>query len=84
MGYTSINAQGLSAPPYLVSFFFTIGVTYLSDRVGQRGPFHICAGIAGGVGYVLFATTRSTAVKYFALFLAISGLYPFIALSFIW
>jgi hypothetical protein len=31
-GYSSIRAQGLSAPPYLGSFFILLASTYMSDK----------------------------------------------------
>lgn len=33
IGYTSLNAQGLSAPPYVAAYFVYIAASYMSDRV---------------------------------------------------
>ena len=79
MGYSSINAQGLTAPPYFLSFLFCIGTTYIADRTKQRGIMLICLSLIGGTGYVLLATVKSTGVRYFAIFLAAAGIFPCIA-----
>jgi hypothetical protein len=78
MGYSSINAQGLTAPPYFLSFLFCIGTTYIADRTQQRGIMLICLSLIGGTGYILLATVHSTAVRYFAIFLA-AAIFPCIA-----
>lgn len=69
--FTSIQSNGLSAPPYLLCWFAICGVAWLSDRVGLRGPFvSICALIAA-VGYVILGTTDGVGPRYFALFLSV-------------
>ncbi|BGO97348.1 putative High-affinity nicotinic acid transporter (putative) [Rhodotorula toruloides] len=80
MGFTSIRAQGLSAPPYLASFFVVVGVCWLSDRVGDRTAFLIPLSMLGGIGYLLLALVTSTGVRYFAIFLCASGIFPCIGL----
>ena len=79
MGFTAVNAQGLSAPPYFVSFLVTIGSTFLADRIQQRGLTVITASIVGGTGYVLLATCKNVGPKYFGVFLAAAGVFPAIA-----
>lgn len=79
MGFTSINAQGLTAPPYFLSFLVCIGTTYIADRTQQRGLMIIGLSLMGGVGYVLLATVKSVGVRYFGVFLAASGVFPAIA-----
>src|SRR6266566_3899078 len=66
MGFTSIHAQGLTAPPYFLSFLCCILTTYLADRTRQRG-------------LVLLAVCRGVAVRYFAIFLASVGVFPSVA-----
>ncbi|BGP22421.1 hypothetical protein JCM10295v2_001300 [Rhodotorula toruloides] len=80
MGFASIRAQGLSAPPYLASFFVVVAVCWLSDRVGDRTAFLIPLSIVRGVGYLLLALVTSTGVRYFAIFLCASGIFPCIGL----
>ncbi|TPX18857.1 uncharacterized protein E0L32_011472 [Thyridium curvatum] len=79
MGFSSINAQGLSAPPYFLSFLVCIGSTWVADRTGQRGLVIVALSVVAGVGYILLATVRTVAVRYFGVFLAAAGVFPCIA-----
>jgi dipeptide/tripeptide permease len=79
MGYTSINAQGLTAPPYFLSFIMCILSTYIADKTRQRGLVIITLSIIGGIGYIILATCQTTGVRYFAVFLAAAGVFPAIS-----
>lgn len=79
MGFTSIHAQGLTAPPYFLSFLVCILTTWIADRTGQRGLMIVALSIIGGVGYILLATVHSVGVRYFGIFLAAAGVFPAIA-----
>ncbi|KAL1865108.1 hypothetical protein VTK73DRAFT_5478 [Phialemonium thermophilum] len=79
MHYSSIDAQGLTAPPYFLAFLICILTTYISDRTRQRGLMIIALSLIGCVGYVLLATVRSVPVRYFGVFLAAAGVFPAIA-----
>ncbi|KEQ89759.1 MFS general substrate transporter [Aureobasidium pullulans EXF-150] len=79
MGFESITAQGLSAPPYFLSFLITIASAYIADKTQQRGLTIIILSIVGGVGYVMLATTTGTGPRYAGVFLAASGVFPCIA-----
>ncbi|OBT78678.1 hypothetical protein VF21_02354 [Pseudogymnoascus sp. 05NY08] len=79
MGYTSIHAQGLSAPPYFLSFLVLIASTWIADKTQQRGLMIIGLSLIGGTGYIILATVTSTGVRYFAIFLAAAGIFPAIA-----
>ncbi|KAJ2976223.1 hypothetical protein NUW58_g8140 [Xylaria curta] len=37
MGFTAVNAQGLSAPPYLLAFIVCVTTAWVADRTQQRG-----------------------------------------------
>lgn len=63
MGYSSIRAQGLSAPPNLAAFFVLLAVTFASDRVGDRTLFLIPLATMAGIGYLLLALIKLTAVR---------------------
>ncbi|KAG9196876.1 hypothetical protein G6514_003205, partial [Epicoccum nigrum] len=84
MGYTSINAQGLSACPYLTAYVICITASFLSDKARMRGSFIIFFCCAGAVGYILLATIHTTGVRYFATFLVCAGVFPAVALTFTW
>lgn len=79
MGYSNINAQGLTAPPYFLSFLVCIGTTYIADRTQQRGLVIAALSLIGGIGYILLATIHSVAVRYLGVFLAAAGVFPAIA-----
>ncbi|KFX95719.1 hypothetical protein V490_03700 [Pseudogymnoascus sp. VKM F-3557] len=79
MNYTSINAQGLSAPPYFLSFLMCILTTWIADKTGQRGLMIIGLSLIGAAGYVILAAVTSTGVRYFAIYLAAAGIFPAIA-----
>lgn len=75
IGYTSINAQGLSAPPYFVAFLCALITTYIADKTQQRGLMVITTSVVGGIGYVILATVVTAGVRYFAVFLAAAGVF---------
>lgn len=79
LGFTAINAQGLSAPPYFLSFLLTIGTTWTADKTQQRGLHVITLASIAGIGYIILAVTTNTAARYFAVFLAAAGVFPTIA-----
>lgn len=80
MGFSSIRAQGLSAPPYLGAFFILLASTFMSDKLADRTIFIIPLAAIAGIGYLLLAIVKTTAVRYFAVFLAAGGLFPVIGL----
>ena len=75
MGYGSIDAQGLSAPPYFVAFLFALITTFIADRTQQRGLVLITTSLVGGLGYIILATVTRVGVRYFAVFLASAGVF---------
>ncbi|KAK7516126.1 major facilitator superfamily domain-containing protein [Phyllosticta citriasiana] len=79
MGFTAIDAQGLTAPPFFLSFLLTLATTYISDRTQQRAYMIMGLTLMGGVGYVLLAATDSVSVRYLGVFLAAAGIFPAIA-----
>lgn len=68
--FTDIQANGLSAPPYLLCFISIVTCAFISDRVGVRGPFVAGAALIAAIGYILLGTSKVVAVRYFGLFLA--------------
>jgi retrograde regulation protein 2 len=79
MGFTAIKAQGLTAPPFLLSFMLTLSTTWLADRLQQRGLVIACLSATGAIGYLLLATCTSVVVRYIGVFLAASGIFPAMA-----
>ncbi|KAJ4393960.1 hypothetical protein N0V93_003177 [Gnomoniopsis smithogilvyi] len=79
MGFTSINAQGLTAPPYFLAFLVCLSTTWLADRLQQRGLIIGALSLVGCLGYVLLATCKPVIVRYVGVFLAAAGVFPAIA-----
>ncbi|KAJ4423186.1 hypothetical protein N0V82_002180 [Gnomoniopsis sp. IMI 355080] len=79
MGFTSINAQGLTAPPYFLAFLVCLSTTWLADRLQQRGLIIAALSLVGCLGYVLLATCKPVVVRYIGVFLAAAGVFPAIA-----
>jgi MFS family permease len=79
MGFSSVNAQGLTAPPFFLSFIVTIITPWIADRTQQRGIMIVILSIIGGTGYIVLATAKTVAGRYTAVFLAAGGIFPTIA-----
>jgi len=79
LGYSSVNAQGLTAPPYFLAFLVCLATTYLADRIQQRGLVIIFLSLVAGIGYLILATVHTVSVRYFGVFLAAAGVFPAIA-----
>jgi MFS family permease len=84
MGYESVNAQGLTAPVYFVSFLCCVTAALLSDRYGKRGFIIMIAATVGCIGYLLLATLENekyNGVRYFAVWLAVCGVFPALCIN---
>ena len=87
MGYSSVTAQGLTAPPYFAAFLCCVAVAFFSDRWGQRGFIVAFFSAMGGVGYLLLATIEDeskTGVRYLGVWLACCGVFPALAINITW
>jgi len=86
LGFTSINAQGLTVAPYAVGWFMVFFQAVHSDRTKDRG-WHIMLSCAVSfTGYVILATSvqKSVGAAYFALFLVVGGNYSLFPLVMSW
>lgn len=84
MGFTSVRAQGLSAPPYLAAYCFCISLAFVSDRIKQRGILITLFAWIGASGYLMLRVSEKTAVRYAAVYLVTCGVFPCIGLTFAW
>ncbi|KAI0448290.1 MFS general substrate transporter [Xylaria acuta] len=75
MGYTAINAQGLSAPPSFAAFLCALISTWVADKTQQRCFVLFLTSAVGGAGYIILATVETVGVRYFATFLASAGVF---------
>lgn len=79
MGFSSVDAQGLTAPPYLLAFFMCLGTAYIADRTSQRGLMIATVSLLGAAGYVMLGACTAVAARYAGVFLAAAGMFPAIA-----
>ncbi|EON68139.1 hypothetical protein W97_07288 [Coniosporium apollinis CBS 100218] len=87
MGYSSINAQGLTAPAYFVAFLLCVAVAFTSDKLGKRGYFVASFAAMGTVGYLLLAVVQDTTkigVRYLGVWLAACGVFPALVINITW
>ncbi|PLB52092.1 permease of the major facilitator superfamily [Aspergillus steynii IBT 23096] len=87
MGYTSINAQGLSAPPYFVSFLLCITAAVISDKWGRRGLVIAISATVGTIGYLILAAVqdeKKSGVRYLGVWLATCGVFPALVINVTW
>ncbi|KAJ6550729.1 MFS general substrate transporter [Mycena sp. CBHHK59/15] len=86
LGFTAINAQGLTVAPYAVGWFMVFFQAWHSDRTRDRG-WHIMLSCAVSfTGYIILATSvqKSVGAAYFALFLVVGGNYSLFPLVMSW
>lgn len=62
--FTTVQAQGLSAPPYALCFFVILGVCWMTDKFRIKGPFITAAALVAAVGFILLATCKSPVARY--------------------
>ena len=94
MGYSSLHAQALSAPPYLVAFIVVLATAYASDRSRSRSPYLITHAIISSASYLAIAATgyfhdhlspeTHTFIRYICVYPAISGFFSAITLIITW
>jgi hypothetical protein len=84
MGYSSAQAQLLSAAPYAVAAIFTVFISYVADRTRQRGLCNIFVSAFGIVGFVMLISVKSPGVRYAGTFLGAMGIYPAISNTITW
>ncbi|KAF9895074.1 hypothetical protein FE257_004703 [Aspergillus nanangensis] len=87
MGYTSITAQGLAAPPYFVSFLLCVVAAVVSDRWGNRGLVIAAFATMGMIGYLVLAAVEDIhkpGVRYMGVWLATCGVFPALSINITW
>ncbi|KAB2110461.1 hypothetical protein AG0111_0g165 [Alternaria gaisen] len=89
MGWESITAQGLSAPPYLFAFVVVLTTAYYSDRMQSRSTFIMLHSLLATLGYGTIAISgylqsNKTMVRYIALYPAAAGFFSAITIIITW
>ncbi|KIV86421.1 hypothetical protein PV11_02033 [Exophiala sideris] len=78
LGYTSIQAQLLTVPPWCVGFVCAITISYIADRFNARGWTVTIASLVGGAGWLAAGLLPHDAYvkRYGCLCLAACGAFP--------
>jgi MFS family permease len=87
MGYSSINAQGLTAPAYFTAFLCCLFAAWVSDKYGKRGWVVSGFALMGTVGYLLLAVIQDEAMtgpRYAGVWLACCGVFPALCINITW
>lgn len=77
LGFSSINAQGLTVAPYVVGWFMVVIQSWHSDYTRDRGYHIMFSAAISTIGYIILATSvqKNVGAAYFALFLVVGGNY---------
>ncbi|ETW84041.1 major facilitator superfamily [Heterobasidion irregulare TC 32-1] len=65
-----------TVPPYVPATVLTIVVAFAADRFKMRGPMILICLPLSIIGYIIIITAKSNEVRYAAVFLIATGLYP--------
>ncbi|KAF9530602.1 MFS general substrate transporter [Crepidotus variabilis] len=86
LGFSSIDAQGMTVAPYAVGWFMVFFQALHSDRTKDRGWHVMLSSAVSFLGYVILATSvhKSVGASYFALFLVVGGNYSLFPLVMSW
>ncbi|KAK2735623.1 hypothetical protein FQN57_001169 [Myotisia sp. PD_48] len=77
LGWTSLRAQVMSIPIFIVSTVITLTTAWISDRIRHRYAFTILGCCIATIGYVILICQKNVPIgaRYFAVFAITSGAY---------
>ena len=84
LGYSGIDANLLSVPPYAAAAILTVAVGWYADRTNQRGLCNIATSLIGIAGFAMLLGSKHAGVQYAGTFLGALGIYPTIANTIAW
>lgn len=84
MGYSSLQAQYLTIPVYIIGGGSFLALSFLSDRLTLRSPFILFANCVGIIGYALILSPVSNAVRFFGTFLCAVAVYTGPGMNLTW
>lgn len=86
LGWTAVRAQVLSIPIYVVAAVVSLISAFLSDRLRHRYGFAMLGIFIATIGYIILLAqhTVSVNVRYFAIYLIVSGGYITQPLTLVW
>lgn len=78
LGYTSITAQLMTVPPWVVGYFFCLFLGWSADRFNARGWHIMGSSILGGIGWLTAGLLPADAytARYGCLILCACGAFP--------
>ncbi len=83
-GFTSIHAQGLTAPPYLAGFCVSLAALWLSDRTQRRASFLIFFYALCASGYIALTQLTHSWARYAMIFPIAMSLFALLATLYMW
>ncbi|PPQ67081.1 hypothetical protein CVT25_005682 [Psilocybe cyanescens] len=83
-GFRATEANLLSVPVYAWGCLMTCLIGFLGDKISSRRYINFALFGMGLVAYVILIASRSPALSYFAVYLAVSAIYPIIPNSVAW
>jgi len=84
LGFKATEANLLSVPVYAWGCLMTCVIGFLGDRIGHRSYINFALFGVGLAAYIILIASRSPALSYFAVYLAVSAIYPIIPNSVAW
>lgn len=84
MGFNSIQSQLMSVPPYAWATIVCLSVSQMSDRTKNRGWWLLAIMHATVLGFILLIAVDITAVKYFAVYLCLTGAFTASSMTAAW
>ena len=85
LGYTAIQTQFHSVPPWVCATGFSMIVAVMSDKMRHRAAFALFSLLTAVAGFImLLANETNTQVRYGGLFLIVCGLYTSMPLVVCW
>ncbi|KAJ6445272.1 high-affinity nicotinic acid transporter [Purpureocillium lavendulum] len=77
MNYTSLEANYLSIPVYVLASIATGVTTFVSDRIQKRAVCLIHSPLLVMIGYAIVVATANKAAGFFAMFIVAAGVYSY-------
>ena len=86
LGWTTVRAQVLSIPIYVVAAATCLTTAFLTDRLRHRYAFAILGVFISSVGYIILLAQRSVCVgvRYLAIYLITAGGYTTQPITLVW
>ncbi|OBT72679.1 hypothetical protein VF21_08564 [Pseudogymnoascus sp. 05NY08] len=86
LGYTAVQAQLMTVPPYAVATVLTVLVAVASEKAKRRAPFIIGSSVVAIIGYIILLSAPSDkpGVSYVGTIFASAGIYPATGIVLAW